>query len=426
MKIRKALLCTGWGFLAAVTLINPSVANAKRKPAVLRVDATEASVKVYQVKQGNIYSNYQLTKIKNKSNSYKGDTFYSNETVTVRKSNGKSAVYRVLANRYGKDFGYIWHGNVKKIKTMSWNFGDYDAPTKESDNLGKFFTPSEQDQVKQLRDKAAAIGNSTKDMYARKVSTSGTFDAGQLSNSYIQATVDWINFYRQLYVLSSVTANSQWNTEAQFGAAALDAADQGLSHGLVGLAKPDNISSSDWDRGADATASSNLADGVTGPYDVISLYMNDSGNDVPGHREWLLGGINQVGVGQAGEYNDLKVFDDNDQNTTPGNQIVYPNSGLFPFDESLDTKWSVELPQSIDENSQPSISVYDNTAKTNVSVDDVTVSNTGYGNWGTSISYMPGDGDVKVNHSYSVKISNLPDSIPDISYTTKLFSLNVD
>lgn len=426
MKLSKVILFGALGLtLGSGTMMSKQV-SAKRKPSILRVVSSEAHVKQYRVSRGTIYKNYNLTKVKDKASNYKKTVFYSNETVTVKRPNGKKAVYRTLSDRYGKDFGYIWHGYAKKIKTLSWNFGDYDAPTKKSDADNKetnFYSSSELQQVNSLRSKATGIYNSTKGMYQEKPSLSGSFNPGKLNDSYIQGTVDWINFYRSLYDLKPVMANSNWNTEAQYGAATLAAANSGLSHGLVGFSKPSYISQSDWDRGAQATKTSNLSMGVTSPEDNVNSYINDSGNDVPGHREWILGGITEVGVGQVKEYNDLKVFDLTDHSTDP-TEIKFPNSGLFPFEASSDTRWSLSLPQRLSTSAKPAITVHDNTTNKDVSVSRVLISNAGYGEFGTSISYEPDSDSIKENHSYTINISNLPNGITDVSYSTKLFPIH--
>lgn len=425
MGLSKFIAFSTLGVVLGVGLVQSQPASAKRQPSTLMSDSTEASVKQYQVSKGVIYKNFNLTKVKATATKYKNTVFYSDETITVKRPNGKKAVYRVLANRYGKEFGFIWHGYANKIKTLSWNFGDFDAPNKKSDNESQFFNSDELQQIKQIRTKANGIYNSDKNLYTEKPTLSGTFNPGKLTDNYIQGTVDWINLYRGLYGLSAIKADSGWNTEAQYGAATLAAADEGLSHGLKGIAKPANVSDADWQRGAKATASSNLGVGAVSPEGNVTLYLQDNGNDVPGHRDWLLGGITQVGVGQAGEYNDLKVFDaDNYSENKPSSMLKFPNAGIFPYEVSTQTRWSLSLPKKIAKNANPSVKVYDNTTNKNISVQDVNVDNSGYGYFGTTISYNPDENQVKLNHSYTITLSNLPDGQSDVAYNTKLFSIN--
>lgn len=426
MKVGKTIILGALGLVIGIGGNQPARIGAARRPSILRVVSERATVSQYKLTGGTIYKDDSLTKVKGKASQYSDNVFYSNETITVKRPNGKRAIYRTLANRYGKDFGYIWHGYATKIKDLSWNFGDFDAPTKDSDNESKYFNASELEKINQIRTAAGNINNDTKNIYAVKPALSGQFNPGKLNDTYINGTVDWINLYRSLYGLSSVVANPDWNVEAQYGAATLAAADEGLSHGLVGISKPGNISEDDWDRGATATNSSNLAVGLVSPEGNVTEYLNDEDNDVPGHRDWLLGGITQVGVGQAANYNDLKVFDrENYQENTPAAAIEFPNSGVFPYEVVSETRWSLSIPQKIDGDSVPSITVYDNTANKAVSVSDISVDNESYGYFGTTVSYDPDENQVKLNHSYTISISGLPGQ-PDTSYTTKLFSIDRD
>lgn len=426
MKVDKLIVLGAMGLVFGIGYHQAIPANAARRPSILRVVSEEANVVQYKVTNGVIYKDSSLTKVKAKANDYSDRVFYSNETITVKRPNGKRAIYRTLSNRYGKDWGFIWHGYATKIKDLSWNFGDFDAPTKDSDNEKKYFDASELQQINQIRTQASAINNDTKNIYAIKPTLSGEFNPGKLNDTYIQGTIDWINLYRSMYGLSSVTDNPDWNVEAQYGAATLAAADEGLSHGLVGINKPSNISEDDWDRGADATNSSNLANGLVSPEGNVTEYLNDEDNDIPGHRDWLLGRITQVGVGQAADYNDLKVFDrENYQPNTPASAIEFPNSGVFPYEAASETRWSLSIPQEISSNDTPSITVYDNTAKKSISVSDISVDNKKYGNFGTTVSYDPDENQIKLNHSYTISISGLSGQ-PDTSYTTKLFSIDRD
>ncbi|VDG24684.1 CAP domain-containing protein [Lactiplantibacillus mudanjiangensis] len=296
----------------------------------------------------------------------------------------------------------------------------------------KHYTASQWAQVTSYRNQAKKIGTSTKGMYAQKPIVKKKFRAGKLSSSYVNRTVNWINFYRNMVGLSNVTANSEWNTSAQYGAATLAAADKGLSHGLVGIKRPSFISKANWKLGADATLQSNLAEGVTSPYDVVTGYLSDDGNQVslnPGHRMWLLGAIDKVGVGQAGKYNDLRVFDvDNNQATTTLKKLMFPRAGLMPYGlVKAGAPWAVSYPDDHYVGStgiKPVISVYDNTAKKKVKVSHIGTGDESYGYYGTTVYFVPKKSQVKVNHSYTVKISNVENQ-SDISYKTRLFDLKV-
>ncbi|MFC6179847.1 CAP domain-containing protein [Lactiplantibacillus daowaiensis] len=303
--------------------------------------------------------------------------------------------------------------------------------TKKAKSERKYYTASQWAQVTSYRKKAKKIGNSTKGMYAQKPILKKKFRAGKLSAGYTAQTVNWINFYRSMFGLKAVTANSSWNTSAQIGAATLAAADKGLSHGLDGIKRPSFVSKANWKLGADATNESNLAEGVTSPYDVISGYVSDNNNATgsnAGHRLWILGEIDKVGVGQAGAYNDLRVFDtDNYQKGTPIKKLAFPHAGLMPYNVAGDgAPWTISFDDEYtgDGSLRPKASVYDNTAKKKVKVSNVDISSDSYGYYGTTVTFLPKRSQIKVNHSYTIKVSNIEDQA-DVSYKTRLFDLKV-
>lgn len=389
------------GIFAGGVLV-PTQASAKTK--VRSYENIKNATYTVTKSSATVYSSASLTHKKGTLKSF-GTKVTGYYAAHVTK-NGKSSIYYKF--KVGHKTGWVWHGYLKKASS--------------STDLSKLYTPSELATVNQFKAKAKSIGNSTKNMYSVKPVTKKHFAAGKLSSSYINATVSTINLARGLYGLPSVSANSSWNTAAQMGAATLAAADQGLSHGLVGLSKPSFVSNSDWQAGKDATNQSNLAEGYTGAYDTISCYLADNGNDDPGHREWILGGINEVGVGQVGNYNDLQVFSMTDySDTTPSQPVAFPNKTVFPWEWVAGTRWSLSLPQSLNSKSAK-ITVFDNTAKKNVPVSDVLVTDGGYGYFNASISYQPKDSLIQANHSYKVNIT--ADGLGSgYTYTTKLFKV---
>ena len=306
------------------------------------------------------------------------------------------------------------------------------AKTKKLRQEKKHFTASQWSQITKYRKQAKKIGTSSKGMYAQKPSVKKNFRPGKLSKSYINRTVNWVNFYRSMFGLNKVTADSAWNTSAQMGAATLAAADKGLSHGLVGFKRPAVVSKQDWQAGADATNQSNLYKGASSPYDMITGYLSDdcdlSGLE-PGHRMWLLGGTDKIGVGQANGYNDLRVFSDGHYNDHAAvKTVAYPRAGLMPYAlVGQGAPWSVSFADdySGDGNTKLVVHVYDKTAKKKVPVSQVSVTSGGYGYFGTNVYFLPKKSLIKVNHAYTVKISGIEDQ-PDISYQTRLFDLTVN
>lgn len=306
------------------------------------------------------------------------------------------------------------------------------AKAKKLQQEKKHFTASQWSQITNYRKQAKKIGTSTKGMYVQKPSVKKHFRPGKLSTGYINRTVNWVNFYRSMFGLNKVTADSSWNTSAQMGAATLAAADKGLSHGLVGFKRPAIVSKQDWKAGADATNQSNLFEGVTSPYDVVTGYLSDDGDLSglePGHRMWILGGIDKIGVGQADGYNDLRVYDDSHYNDHAAvKTVAYPRAGLMPYNlVGQGAPWSISFADEYvgDGDTTPSVHVYDKTAKKTVPVSQVSVTPGGYGYFGTNVYFLPKKSLIKVNHAYTVKIFGVEDQ-PDISYQTRLFNLKVN
>lgn len=295
----------------------------------------------------------------------------------------------------------------------------------------KHYTTSEWSQVTKYRKQAKQIGMTAKGMYAQKPILKKHFRPGKLSNSYVNRTVNWVNFYRSMFGLSKVTADSAWNQSAQMGAANL-AAGKGVSHGLVGLKRPSYVSKQDWQTGADATNQSNLSGGTNSPYDIVTGYLSDDCDLAglePGHRLWLLGGIDKIGVGQVGHYNDLRVFEKGVY--APKSEVkpmAFPKAGLMPYAlVGNGAPWSVSFDGHQDNSKlKPRVRVYDKTAKKNVPVTHVneTSSAYGYGFFGTNVYFLPKKSLVKVNHAYTVKISGIVNQA-DVSYQTRLFDLKV-
>lgn len=381
--------------------------------------------KQYVVTKGPIYKSLNLKK-KSKT---KQKIFWSDTMYTLKLTNGKHVSYRQLAKKNGHLVGYVAKKHVKTLKDSDHRSAAYQAKVKKAKKAKaaekKAFTASERKQIATYRKQLKQIANTTKGMYVQKPSVKGHFAPGKLSAKYVNATVDSINFYRKMYGLSPVTADAGWNTEAQYGAATLAAAGKGLSHGLVGLNRPSFVSKADWQRGADATNSSNLSEGLTKPYDNILGYVNDGNNMtsmVPGHREWILGGIAKVGVGQVGDYNDLKVFGSHDGDYSPST-VAFPKAGVFPKQAAADTVWSVSFDHDLGSNAaKPTVKVTDDTIHKNVHVSEVGISGDAYGWFGTTVYYEPSFVKIKRNHTYTIKISNIAHQ-QDVTYKTKLFDL---
>ncbi|MBW1606075.1 hypothetical protein [Lactobacillus sp. Sy-1] len=390
-----------------------------------------------------------------------GYSFTQIDEVTGKNDKEKLWVYsgnlgnkaNATAKYVSLDTVYDKQSDILKGQNNSSQSNDDDSSDDKSSNNSNNFTADELSKIKNYQDQAKAIGN-VSNPYSTNPSYEKAFNIGQLNPAFTKNVVDWLNFYRQLFGLDTINDDSSWDTEAQYGATALAAANQGLSHGLVGFNKPSFVSQDDWQRGANATNSSNLAEGVSRPSDIITLYLNDSGLANPGHRQWLLGNLTRIGIGQAGDYNAIKVFDDSEKNNSPiwnfsPNPIAYPSVNLCPIDLVRDTYWSYSIPEklsdfpsyashyhvlykdasnesdSYDQNMDSNtVKVHDNTDNKDVPVSGVTL-NGGSGNSDAVFTYKPDNNYIKAGHSYTITINGLPNN-QSYTYTTKLFSLDDD
>ncbi|MBW1604841.1 hypothetical protein [Lactobacillus sp. Sy-1] len=323
--------------------------------------------------------------------------------------------------------------------------------------LANYFTSSEISQINEYKSEAAAIGNgnSDSDVYDTKPNVNGTFNIGKLSQNYIDNSVKWVNFFRSMLHLKPLTNSSDWNTEAQYGAAALDALNTNLKtdgiiiHELPVNYKPSYVSDQDWQRANNATKTSNLGYSVTfppsnsTPYKTVTGFLNDGDNlnasEGPGHREWLIGNVDKIGIGYSRVYSDYKLFNNNsyDDSIVNQNPVNFPGDGLFPIDLVKNTSWSVSVPTNFNNTTvKPAVTVYDNTDKKAVSVSDVNIngrynySATGFvygsGYFGSNVWFTPDASAIKVNHSYTITVNNLPGYSQPYTYTTKLFDLGIN
>ncbi|GAD17716.1 matrixin family metalloprotease [Lentilactobacillus otakiensis] len=70
----------------------------------------------YRATNGPIYQSATLTKKVHNAKNYPQTIFYSSKHVTVKKTNGKTAIYYYIANKSNTVKGYIWHGYLTKTQ----------------------------------------------------------------------------------------------------------------------------------------------------------------------------------------------------------------------------------------------------------------------------------------------------------------------
>jgi len=92
---------------------NMGAALAKTK-SVKVVKTKKMSGKAYRAKKGYLYKNKRLTKKSWSLKHHRKTTFYAKKQVTVKKSNGKKAIYFYVVTKNQRTKGYVWRGNLKR------------------------------------------------------------------------------------------------------------------------------------------------------------------------------------------------------------------------------------------------------------------------------------------------------------------------
>ncbi len=100
------------------TSATPTItAQAKSKSTkVVKVSYKKLSQKAYHAKAGILYTTSKLTKVGHYAVHYKNTTFYTYDQGTVKRANGKKAIYYYVKSSNGKVKGWIWHGYLTKGK----------------------------------------------------------------------------------------------------------------------------------------------------------------------------------------------------------------------------------------------------------------------------------------------------------------------
>ncbi|MCH9697692.1 MAG: CAP domain-containing protein, partial [Gammaproteobacteria bacterium] len=196
-------------------------------------------------------------------------------------------------------------------------------------------------------------------------------NAGDSSTTHQNATLRRINFFRAMTGIPSwITFSEAANTKAR-SAALLASANNALSHyppASWGCYTP---------AAAQASASSNIALGVTGP-DAITAYIEDAGqhNHSVGHRRWLLypqtrvmgTGDIQPGSGAGRNASAINVFDDQYGRIRPQTRdefVSWPPAGYTPY-QLVFPRWSFAIPHA--DFSQAQVAVIHNGQRLNLTV----------------------------------------------------------
>ncbi|QNQ84243.1 CAP domain-containing protein [Lactobacillus sp. PV037] len=299
------------------------------------------------------------------------------------------------------------------------------------------FTQAENNKIKSFQQSYANLPKqaySKSNLYASAPNLTKPFSPGSLNSSYLSTQLDYINFYRSLFGLTSITSNPTDNENAQITAsvmAAINADPFVNQHGLPSDKRPNFISKMYWSIAKNISASSNLNFNVANqsPGEVIRDLITDSynldGSDT-GHRAWLLSTrLTTTGLGAAYGTNGYRysvqqvAYATDSFNSPSAPSVTYPSAGVFPIEllKGENVAWSLYLSdQTISKT--PKITITDlDTGSSSAATKVHNYSSQGYGNFATILTYFPGNIKLVNGHAYSVKINGIE------NYTFKLFKL---
>ena len=189
--------------------------------------------------------------------------------------------------------------------------------------------------------------------YLTQPSVVSPYLIGELTPTYTETGLRYLNFLRWLSDLQQVTLSDHLCVQAQYGAVLL-AANDSLSHSPE---KPADMEASFYRMGANAAAASNLSmrfgfETATLLQSALQGHMDEDSalNRLDlGHRRWLLDPrLGKVGFGLAAsatekQYIVVPVTDDSGTGAIP-EVLLWPNAGQFPNNVfAPGTPWSVHL-----------------------------------------------------------------------------------
>lgn len=266
------------------------------------------------------------------------------------------------------------------------------------------------------------------------------YNQGKVNSSYLNDTLNYLNFARYLAKLEPVQLDSNLTNKAQYGALITTVNDE-LKH--TNIKHPSDMSDDIYEQGEEATSTSNLCGGKV--FGSILECLNDNnnlmGNDNIGHREWLLDPeVTRIGFGTTSKYSaQCLPFDNFDTNVNKPDYLAWPSEGAFPNSFiRRQAVWSIGLNKdvyNISNNVQIKVTrLYDgkvwklsnvNSFSSNTTGFKV-LSNNEYGfgrNYDTIIFHI-GSNDLSAEKylgNYKIEILGLN---KNLEYTTNFFDLN--
>jgi len=116
-KLVKVLAVSGMSLGILGGTVVPMTAQAAKAAKIVKT--RQMKKHGYKLNGGYMYTSAQLTKKAVKASKHPKMVFYSVQSATVIKRNGKKAIYYYLKNKSGSVQGWIWRGNVTKQPTYT-------------------------------------------------------------------------------------------------------------------------------------------------------------------------------------------------------------------------------------------------------------------------------------------------------------------
>ncbi|CAK1242718.1 Glucan-binding domain (YG repeat) [Fructobacillus fructosus] len=341
------------------------------------------------------------------------------------------------------------------LKTAQSN---YDAAQQKVDQLtadldkvkqaADFYTDAEKQQINdsnatytRLAEKTESLRNNIYAVQPQQ-KADGTFVPGQLTDEAMQNAIDWLNYYRTMFGLSTVTSDANLANEDQT-TAAVEGAIYAMTHTLKDdETKPANVSNSDWDKAANGAGNSNLYQ--TGGYAYALQYtmrgwLLDDSNAMAGFRPAMVGhrqtmlnpSSTAVGFGTASGMTALQMNHDASMQMSKDSKTIisFPAANLFPASlaNGSDVCWSVDFGYGLgykisNKQEELAVTIQNTTTGQTLNVDNDKIYDTSWysrnGYSSVAFNFDKKKIDVKANNAYKVTVKT---SKGDYSYNFKLY-----
>ena len=261
-----------------------------------------------------------------------------------------------------------------------------------------------------------------------------------MTDEALQNAIDWLNYYRSLFGLSSVKSDATLTDQNQVTAAVETAADT-MEHYLKNnVTKPANVSDADWQKAIKGAASSNLfsiGGNANWLKETMRGWLRDDNNVMGGaaavgHRQTALNpSSTAVGFGTAAGSSALTMNNDSSMQMDKQSKTIisYPAADLFPASmaNGSGVLWSVDFGYGLgykisNNHSELAVTVQNTTTSQTLNVANADIYDTSlYSRNGYSSVAFDVDAkqiDIKANNAYKVTVKT---SKGGYSYNFKLY-----